>query len=151
MLAPETLLAGDYRRIAVALEMGGGDTAVIALLEAMPVRAGTEIVLMHVVESAAGRYLGAESSDLETRSETGALESLAARLRTRGLEVHVALGQGDAATELARLSGEARAELLVAGSHGHRMIGDLLFGATTSRLRHRVRCPMLIVPAARGS
>ena len=149
LLPPEALLAGDYRRIAVALEMGGGDTSVIALLESMPVRDGTELVLMHVVESAAGRYLGAESADLEARSESGALEALAVRLRARGLVAGVVLGYGDAASELARITGAAHADLLVAGSHGHGVIGDLLYGATTSRLRHRVRCPMLIVPAAR--
>ena len=148
LLSPEALMAGDFRRIAVALEMGGGDTSVIELLEAMPPRTDTEVILMHVVESAAGRYLGPESSDLETRTESGTLESFGVRLRDHGFSVRVVLGHGDAATELARITSEAHADLLVAGSHGHGPISDLLFGATTSRLRHRVRCPMLIVPAA---
>ena len=151
LLSPEALLAGDFRRIAVALEMGGGDTAVLELLEAMPPRADTELILMHVVESAGGRYLGPESSDLETRTESGTLESFAGRLRDHGFVVRVELGHGDAASELARITTESRADLLVAGSHGHGLISDLLFGATTSRLRHKVRCPMLIVPAARKS
>ena len=148
LLTADVLLAGGFQRIAVALEMGGGDTAVIELLETMPVTQGTEVVLMHVVESAAGRYLGPESSDLETRTESGTLESFADRLRDNGFVVRVTLGHGDAATELARMTAEANADLLVAGSHGHGPISDLLFGATTSRLRHRVHCPMLIVPAA---
>jgi manganese transport protein len=115
----------------------------------MPVRPTTEVVLMHVVESAAGRYLGPESSDLETRAESVSLEALATTLRARGLKTRVELGFGDAASELARITSEVDADLLVAGSHGHGLIGDLVFGSTTSRLRHRVRCPMLIVPAAR--
>lgn len=149
LLPPEALLAGRYRTIVAALEMGGGDTAVLGLLGSMPVRAETEVVLTHVVESAAGRYLGPESSDLETRAESVALEALAVTLRARGLRTRVELGFGDPASELARITTEAHADLLVAGSHGHGMIGDLVFGSTTSSLRHRVRCPMLIVPAAR--
>ncbi len=45
---------------------------------------------------------------------------------------------------------EAGVELLVTGSHGHRWLGDLFFGATTSGLRHRVRCPVLTVRVPRG-
>src|SRR5262249_30593499 len=99
VVSPEALPAGDAR-IAVALEMGGGDTAVIAFLESMPVRPGAEVMLAHVVESAAGRYLGAESSDLETRAESDALAALGRRLQARGLAVRVVLGHGDAASEL---------------------------------------------------
>jgi manganese transport protein len=41
--------------------------------------------------------------------------------------------------------GEVDADLLVTGSHGHRWLGDLFFGATTSGLRHLVRCPVLTI------
>jgi manganese transport protein len=103
-------------------------------------------MLFHVVESAAGRYLGPESADLETRADQVTLESLASELRARGVRARVALGHGDATSELARLVAEHDIELLVAGSHGHRALGDLFFGATTSSLRHRVRVPVLIIP-----
>ena len=126
--------------------MGGGDTAVLELLKGLPSHGSTEIVLMHVVESAVGRYLGAESSDQETRDDAGALEALAGTLRSGGIRARGVLGHGDPAAELARLVTESGADLLVVGSHGHRMIGDLFFGSTTSKLRHRIRAPMLIVP-----
>jgi manganese transport protein len=41
---------------------------------------------------------------------------------------------------------EADADLLITGSHGHRLLGDLLHGATVSALRHLVRCSVLTVP-----
>jgi manganese transport protein len=148
--APGELAAGvaiaDLRRIGVALELGGADAAVLRALRAMPLHDGAEVVLFHVVESAAGRYLGPESADLETRADQVTLESLASELRARGVRARVALGHGDATSELARLVAEHDIELLVAGSHGHRALGDLFFGATTSSLRHRVRVPVLIIP-----
>jgi manganese transport protein len=119
------------------------------LLQTIPGGPDTHVVLMHVVESAAGRYLGEESSDQETRAERRSLDTLAEAMRGRGIDASVALGHGDAATELARIVREWSADLLVAGSHGHQLVGDLVFGSTTSRLRHRIRCPMLIVPSAR--
>ena len=41
--------------------------------------------------------------------------------------------------------GEAGVDLVITGSHGHRLVGDILFGATTSGLRHRVTCPVLVI------
>ena len=110
---------------------------------------GAELTLLHVVESAAGRYLGPESSDLESRADLATLERLAEDLRGRGAIVTVALGHGDPKSELTRLVKEARPEVLVTGSHGHGGLRDLLFGSTVSGLRHRVSCPVLTIPAGR--
>ena len=96
-------------------------------------------------ESAASRFLGPESSDQETREDLATLEDLADELRAGGHRVAVMLGHGDVKSELARMVGEADSELLVTGSHGHRWLADLVFGSTSSGLRHRVKCPVLIV------
>jgi manganese transport protein len=106
----------------------------------------SELVLIHVAESAASRYLGPESSDLESREDLAALEALAAQFRARGIRTSVLLGHGEATEELARLVNESGADLLVTGSHGHRLLGDLVLGATASGVRHRVHCPVLTVP-----
>ena len=134
-----------YRRVAVALELAAPDRAILEHLRAMPLPTDAEAILMHVAESAASRYLGTESSDEETREDLATLEALAEELRARGLTVSVTLGNGDVKSELARMVDEAHADLLIAGSHGHGLIGDLFYGATTSGLRHRVHCPVLIV------
>jgi manganese transport protein len=139
-----------YRRVAVALELAAPDRAILEHLRAMPLPSDARAILMHVAESAASRYLGTESSDEESREDLATLESLAEELRARGLPASVQLGNGDVKSELARMVEEANADLLIAGSHGHGLLGDLFFGATTSGLRHRVRCPVLIVRTSRA-
>ena len=134
-----------YRRIAVALEMGPADRAVLEHVHTMVQSGETEVVLVHVAESAASRYLGPQTSDLESRQDLAALESLAAQLRQRGIPAQTLLGHGDVGAELARLVNESGADLLITGSHGHRMLGDLVHGATVSAVRHLVRCPVLTV------
>jgi len=146
-LASPVLSLEGHHRIAVALELGASDHAVLDQLRRAIRPGDTEIFLMHIVESAASRFLGPETSDQETREDLAALEPIAETLRLRGVRVSVLLGFGNTATELARLVEEHRIELLVAGSHGHRLLGDLIHGETTSSLRHRVRCPVLIVPS----
>jgi manganese transport protein len=138
------------QRVAVALEMGPADAAVLQQVSALALPATAQVALMHVAESAASRYLGTESLDEESREDLAALEELAADLRRLGLDVTVMLGNGDVKAELARMVAEWRADLLVTGSHGHRLLGDLFLGSTVSGLRHRVTCPVLTVRGKRA-
>ena len=143
------LNAGAYRRIAVALELGAADASVLEFMRGLSLAPGTELVLVHVVESAASRYLGAQSLDEESREDATALERIAAEFRARGVAAHAVLGYGDAKREIARLVSELQADLLVTGSHGHTGLRDVVFGATVSAVRHLVGVPVLTVPPAR--
>ena len=139
-------LAGEPGRVvAVALELGAADAAVMEHVRRHELTTRTRIVLLHVVESAAGRYLGPETSDLESREDQAMLEDIAAELRSRGVPAEGRLGYGDPTRELARMVDALGADLLITGSHGHRLLGDLVHGATASGLRHLVRCPVLTV------
>jgi manganese transport protein len=137
------------RTVAVALELGPADGAVLDHVRATELTTRTRLVLLHVVESAAGRYLGPETSDLESREDEAALERIAEEFRSRGIPTEARLGFGNPAPELARLVNESGADLLITGSHGHRLLQDLVHGATASSLRHRVRIPVLTVPETR--
>jgi manganese transport protein len=143
--APAAELTGPHRHIALALELGRADAAVIDHVLAMKLPGDAEIVLMHVAESAASRFLGPDAADVESREDRVTLEQIAERFRARGVSTRIMLGNGDVKSELARMVGETDVDLLVTGSHGHRFLGDLFFGATTSGLRHRVRCPVLTI------
>jgi manganese transport protein len=137
-----------WRTVAVALELGPADQAVLDHVRQTELTTRTRLVLLHVVESAAGRYLGPETSDLESREDRATLEAIAREVRAQGVEVEVQLGFGSPSSELARLVNEAGADLLVTGAHGHHLLGDLIHGATVSELRHHVRCPVLTVPGS---
>jgi manganese transport protein len=138
-----------YRRVAVALELGPADRAVLEHVRGMVLPEDGEVVLLHVAESAASRYLGPESSDLESREDQVTLDSIAAELRALGIRATARLGHGEVKQELARLVAESGADLLITGAHGHRLLGDLIHGSTTSGLRHLVNVPVLTVPATR--
>jgi manganese transport protein len=131
--------------------MGAADEAVLEHVRAHLSGPGLRLTLLHVVESAAGRYLGPETSDEESRVDTATLEALRDELGAHGAIVEIRLGHGDVKNELARLTREVGADLLVTGSHGHGWLQDLLFGATASGLRHRVSCPVLTVPSRRAN
>ncbi len=146
-LAPGERTPAPYRRIALALELGEADRPVLEHVRSLVLRAGAEVVLLHVVESAAGRFLGRDTLDREAREDQTALDDLATELQAAGFSASGCLGFGDVKSELARLVEEIDADLLITGSHGHRLLEDLVHGSTTSGLRHLVRCPVLTLPA----
>jgi len=138
--------SGNYRRIAVAVELADADDNIIRFLRRAQFAPHAELVFVHVAESAASRWLGEQSDDRESREDHAALEALAREFRERGVRSTVRLGHGEPAPEIGRMVREERADLLVTGSHGHRGLSDAVFGATVSSVRHLVSCPVLTVP-----
>ena len=141
--------SGGYRRIAVAVELAEPDDNVLHFLRSAQLAPETELVFVHVAESAASRWLGEQSLDSESREDRAALEALSREFSDKGTRSSVRLGHGDPAREIARIVKDERADLLVTGSHGHTGISDVVFGATVSRVRHLVTCPVLTVPPGR--
>jgi manganese transport protein len=152
-IAPETAAlpwrSDNYRRIAVAVELAEPDDNVLHFLRGAQLAPETELVFVHVAESAASRWLGEQSLDSESREDRAALEALSREFGDKGARSSVRLGHGDPAHEIARIVKEERADLLVTGSHGHSGLSDMVFGATVSRVRHLVDCPVLTVPPGR--
>jgi manganese transport protein len=66
-------------------------------------------------------------------------------LREAGYTVQAVVGQGSPVEAISKLVNSSEADLLVMGSHGHRALKDLLFGATVDAVRHRVKVPVLVV------
>ncbi len=150
-LDPEPLRwhSGSYRRIAVAVELADADENVLQFLRRAQLTPATELVFVHVAESAASRWLGEQSHDSESREDLQALEKLGREFVDTGTPTTVRLGHGDPAREIARIVKEERADLLITGSHGHKGLSDVMFGATVSSVRHLVTCPILTVPPRR--
>ena len=100
---------------------------------------------MHIVESASARALGEVTDDYETRDDKAHLESYVNQLRERGYRVQSKLGYKDRVNEIARLTTESNADMLIMGSHLHRGFMDYLYGETVDKVRHKVKIPVLVV------
>jgi manganese transport protein len=136
----------SYRRIAVALDFSINDYLLIAHAVSQS-KPETTLLLLHVVESASAKLLGAESLDYETLSDQEKLDEYVRLLKEKGVEAASYLGYRSRSKELARLITESRADLLVIGAHGHKGLKDWFYGETINSLRHRINIPILIVQA----
>ena len=66
-------------------------------------------------------------------------------LKEKGFESEGILGYRHRAKEIVRIVKEEKADMLVAGAHGHTGIKDIIYGETINTVRHELKIPVLIV------
>jgi nucleotide-binding universal stress UspA family protein len=138
-----------YRKILVALENSVADQSLLPHVTELAKRLGSELLLVHVADGWAARnyeQLKLTESD-EMKMDRAYLADVAARLEKAGLKVSTQLALGDPPKEILKTAENENCDLIAMTSHGHRLIGDLLFGSTIHEVRHRTSIPILLVRA----
>jgi nucleotide-binding universal stress UspA family protein len=109
-------------------------------------------VLIHVADGFVARniaQLDLRESD-EIRKDRAYLDDAAARLSATGLQVEAVLASGDPATEITAAATRERCDLIAMGTHGHRLLKDVLYGSVASEVRHKSLVPVLMVRDSGG-
>ena len=134
-----------YSRVGVALDYGPIDQKVLSHAQTLAKQQSAVLYLFHVVEGVSGQLYGNKAYDDEARMDIEHLESIASQLRKSGLEVQALLGFGRVPEQLVELANKTKIDLLVMGGHRHRGLKDIFFGASITRVRHRLSIPVLVV------
>ncbi len=141
-----------YRKILLALENGSADRTLVPHVSELARLVGAELLLLHVADGWVARNYTrlslAESEEM--REDRRYLEETAARLRAEGLTVSVHLALGDPPGEILNVARKEHCDLIAMTTHGHRLIGDLLFGSTIDQVRHKSNVPLLVVRATKA-
>lgn len=141
--AAYTSVPQPFRTIALALDYSEKDEKVMqyAWRLAQP---DTIFVLIHIVESAPAKMIGQDVKDYETISDQDRLDRYRQLFAEKGFEAKGVLGFRNRSAEIARITKDMHADLLVVGSHGHKVIKDWLFGETINSVRHKISIPVFI-------
>ncbi|MGE5519787.1 MAG: Nramp family divalent metal transporter [Candidatus Dadabacteria bacterium] len=134
----------SYKRIAIALDLSIRDEKLLAYAVSLA-SASTEMLLIHIVESASAKILGTETDDFESRTDQQKLDQYAAYLSTKGFVGKTYLGYRNRNTEIPKIIKESGSDLLIIGAHGHKGVKDWLYGQTIDAVRHRLQIPVFIV------
>ena len=138
-----------YRKILVALENSRSDASLLPHVQELAKLAHSELLLIHVADGWVARNFNhlklAESEEMKVDREY--LEKTVAGLRAQGLNVSAHLALGDPPTEIIKAAEREHCDLIAMTTHGHRFIGDLIFGSTIHEVRHRTSIPVLLVRA----
>jgi nucleotide-binding universal stress UspA family protein len=140
-----------YRRILVALENSRADETLLPHIAELAKLHGSALLLVHVADGFVARnyeQLGlAESQEMKEDREY--LQNTAEDLRSRGLDVETLLALGDPADGILKAAEDRQCDLIAMTAHGHRLLGDLLFGSTIHHVRHKAHVPVLLVRAGK--
>jgi manganese transport protein len=134
----------SYRHIAMAIDFSGKDQKIIQNAIMIGGKQAT-YTFIHIVESAAARYLGKNALDHETQSDRNNLKQYQQRLEELGYQSEIQIGFGNPALEMSKIISTHAVDLLVVGSHGHRGIKDILLGSTVDSLRHKIKIPVMVI------
>ena len=138
-----------YRKILVALENSQADTSLLPHVCKLARQLGAELLLVHVADGWVARNFNqlklAESQEM--KDDRAYLDSTAAKLRSEGLKVNTLLALGDPPTEILRATDAEGCDLIAMTSHGHRLIGDFIFGSVIHTVRHKATVPLLVLRA----
>jgi len=141
----ENIASHKVTHIAAALGRDDGDAAIVGRALSLAKAEKAILTLIHVTDSAPAQVYSDEVYDEHTRSDEQYLTEIAEEIRATGVMVEVALASGDPALELVSFAESHKIDMLVMGSHGHRLLGDLLWGETVDPVRHKVGIPVLVV------
>jgi nucleotide-binding universal stress UspA family protein len=138
-----------YKRILVPLENSSTDAAILEHIRALATFCKASVVLIHVADGFVARnfrQLTLRESE-EMRNDREYIEKCATELARGGLEAEPVLAAGDPGEEIAAAAEREECDLIAMSTHGHRFLGDLLFGSVADSVRHRSPVPVLCVRA----
>jgi nucleotide-binding universal stress UspA family protein len=73
------------------------------------------------------------------------LEKRQRELNSEGFACEAVLALGEPSDEIIKLAREKHVDLIAMTTHGHRLISDVLYGATADKVRHQVNVPVLLL------
>jgi nucleotide-binding universal stress UspA family protein len=139
-----------YPRILVPLECTATDSHIVDHVRRLARFCGSSIVFIHVADGWAARNirnLNLRESE-EIRQDREYLERVAAGLTSEGLPAEAVLASGDPATEITAAAVRENCDLIAMATHGHRLIGDMVYGSVANAVRHATNIPVLLVRAS---
>ncbi len=140
----KTLSIPQFNHIAIALDFSEHDEKLLEYAIGQGNK-NTRYLLIHVVESASAKILGAQSDDYETRKDREQLDFYRMQMEEKGFASKIKLGYQNRTKEIVKIVKEENADMLVIGAHGHTGIKDFIFGETVNSVRHELKIPVLIV------
>ena len=141
----EKIRTHRIKHIAAAMGRDDGDAAIVSQAMSLAKAEKAMLTLIHVVDSASAQVYSDDVYDEHTRADEQYLQEIAEELRAAGIVVEISLAHGDPAKELSTFAAEHDVDMLVMGSHGHRLVGDFLWGQTVDPVRHKVNIPVVVV------
>jgi nucleotide-binding universal stress UspA family protein len=136
-----------YHHILIPLENSPADETILMHIKPLARMTGAKLLLVHVADGWVARNFNqlqlAESEEM--KQDRAYLEKRARGLTGEGFSCEAVLALGEPSDEIVKLAREKNVDLIAMTTHGHRLISDILYGATADKVRHAVDVPVLLL------
>jgi nucleotide-binding universal stress UspA family protein len=136
-----------YHHILIPLENTPADETILGHIKPLARMTGAKLLLVHVADGWVARNFNqlqlAESEEM--KQDRAYLEGRRAELAAEGFTCAAVLALGEPSDEIIKLAREKDVDLIAMTTHGHRLISDILYGATADKVRHAVDVPVLLL------
>jgi nucleotide-binding universal stress UspA family protein len=134
-----------WQKILVTLDATDADRTILEHVRPLAKQFNSHLVLLHVADGWAARTYGEDAVSPEITEDRAYLENVRRGLEADGIPADAELAYGDPPGEIIRWVRERQCDLVAMSTHGHRLLGDILFGTTAHRVQHHVDVPVLLV------
>jgi len=139
--------------IIVAVDLSPASAKVIEAARGVGDLTGVSIYVLHVVETGPDYITYFDATDAQRArvgedfpKENAALQALTTELQDEGLDATAVLLCGPAVETTLAEAEKLEAGLIVAGTHGHTAVYDVLVGSYSAGIIRRSKVPVLVVP-----
>src|SRR5437762_11442954 len=140
-----------YHHILVPLENSSADHTSLDHVKLLARMTGAKLLLVHVADGWVARNFDqlqlAESEEM--KQDRAYLEERQRELSSEGFSCDAVLALGEPSDEIIKLAREKDVDLIAMTTHGHRLVSDILYGATADKVRHEVDVPVLLLKVKR--
>ena len=136
-----------YKHILIPLETSPSDETILTHIKPLARLTDAQLLLVHVADGWVARNFNqlqlAESEEM--KQDRAYLERRRSELAAEGFTCAAVLALGEPSDEIIKLAREKNIDLIAMTTHGHRLISDILYGATADKVRHAVDVPVLLL------
>jgi nucleotide-binding universal stress UspA family protein len=140
-----------YQHILIPLENSPADETILTHIKPLARMSRAKLLLVHVADGWVARNFNqlqlAESEEM--KQDRAYLEKRSRELTSEGFSCDAVLALGEPSDEIIKLAREKDVDLIAMTTHGHRLISDILYGATADKVRHEVDVPVLLLKVKR--
>jgi universal stress protein A len=136
-----------YKTVLVTLDATPTDRAIIDHVKQLAKEMHSSVVLLHVATGVPAQFHGASAGGEEVNEDLAYLAKVEAEFEAEGIQSKAELGFGDPVTEIVKWVEEKGCDLVAMSTHGHRLLADVFFGTTASRVQHSISVPVLLLRA----
>ena len=141
-----------FKKILVALDHSKADAALMPQVKELARLTQADLLLFHVSHGWVARWqenLNLSDSQ-EIKDDREYLKNLENELLHQGFRVAVRLSTGEPADEILKTARAENCDLIAMTTHGHRLLSDLIYGTTITKVRHEAEIPIFLVKAGRN-